>query len=50
MYALPKLYYRKDPDTGFEEQKLVYEQQAFFTSKRGRDNPQITTTIHMKFD
>ncbi|MHC6119740.1 hypothetical protein ACYT32_05480 [Companilactobacillus sp. FL22-3] len=49
MYGLPNLYYRFNPRTGFEEQRLVYKQKAFYDEKKGRINPEITTTIKMSF-
>lgn len=49
MVATPKLYYRIDPKTGFEEQRLVYKQRAFWERKKDRENQEITTTIKMSF-
>jgi len=45
----PTLYHRINPKTGFEEQRLVYKQRAYYVDKRGRSNPEITTSIKMSF-
>lgn len=45
----PKFYYRTDQKTGFEEQRLVIKQRAFWENKKNRDNPVITTTIKQSF-
>lgn len=50
MSAMPKLYYRIDPETGYEEQKLVYTQQDFLVAKKGRDIHKLQITINHKFD
>lgn len=49
MVGEPALYYRINQKTGFEEQRLVYKQRAFYSDKRGKTNPEITTTIKMSF-
>ncbi|MFC6176130.1 hypothetical protein ACFQAV_04730 [Companilactobacillus huachuanensis] len=49
MIGDPSLYYRINPRTKFEEQRLVYKQRAFFEDKKGKTNPEITTTIKMSF-
>ncbi|MQS75592.1 hypothetical protein FHL06_04200 [Lactobacillus halodurans] len=46
----PRFFYRIDPNTGFEEQRLVFRQRAFDSEKKGRANPEVTTTIRQKFD
>lgn len=50
MSEMPKLYYRIDPETGYEEQKLVYKQQDFLVAKKGRDIHKLQITINHKFD
>lgn len=50
MLDTPKFYYRTNPQTGFEEQKLVFNQKAFYAYKKGRNNPEITTTIKLSFN
>lgn len=49
MNGLPKFYYRIDPRTGFEEQRLVFKQKAFWENKKNRGNPEITTIIKQSF-
>lgn len=49
MLGEPNLYYRIDPKTGFEEQRLVYKQRAFYNDHLGKTNPEITTRIKMSF-
>jgi len=49
MLEQPKLYYRINQETGFEEQRIIFKQRAFWANKKGRDNPEITTTIKMSF-
>lgn len=50
MLDTPKFYYRTNPQTGFEEQKMVFHQKAFYAYKKGRNNPEITTTIKLSFN
>jgi len=50
MMGTPQFYYRVNAETGFEEQRMVFMQQAFRVKKGKRPNPQITTTIKMRFD
>jgi len=49
MIDTPKLYYRTDQKTGLEEQRLVYKQRAYWEDKKGRYNPEITTSIKLSF-
>lgn len=49
MVNTPKLYYRVDPRTGFEEQRLVYNQRAKWENRKGKNNPEVTTTIKLSF-
>ena len=46
----PKFYYRTNPQTGLEEQKMVYKQRAFYVPKKNHPNPEITTTIKQSFN
>ncbi len=46
----PKFYYRVNEETGLEEQRMVFKQQAFKRKKGKKANPQITTSIKMRFD
>jgi len=46
----PKFYHRTNPQTGLEEQRMVFTQRAFATTKEKRLNPVITTTIKMSFN
>lgn len=49
MIGEPTLYYRINQKTGFEEQRMVYKQRAFYSDKKGKTNPEITTSIKMSF-
>lgn len=46
MLTIPKLYFRLDPKTGFEEQKLVFIQQH----KKGKRTYKIEISIVQRFD
>jgi len=50
MTGKPKLYYRKNPQTNFEEQRLVYNQRATWNHQGSKENPEITTTVKQSFD
>ncbi|GAB5055959.1 hypothetical protein COSHB9_03460 [Companilactobacillus alimentarius] len=50
MLETPKFYYRTNLKTGLEEQKMVYKQRPFYVNKKGRHNPEITTTIKLSFN
>lgn len=50
MLDTPKFYYRTNPQTGLEEQKIVFKQKAYFVDKKHRPNPEITTTIKLSFN
>lgn len=50
MAGRPSLYYRKNPETGFEEQRLVYLQKAHPVEKNGRENRKVTTTVKLSFN
>ena len=49
MLDTPRLYYRVNPKTGFEEQRLVFKQRAYWADKKNRVNPEITTTVKLSF-
>lgn len=50
MLDTPKFYYRTNPQTGLEEQKMVFKQKAYFVNKKNRPNPELTTTIKLSFN
>lgn len=50
MAGKPILYYRVDPKTGYEEQKLSFVQKAYPVDKNGRENRKLNITINMHFN